>query len=205
MFSALPREIVWKILDIYAEIDTENSSNYMSLRTVNKQICAHVLKSARDYIRNYWRYFSDRPNTTYDDYMSDLHSWFLSCDPLKFRCRHARHKYLPIWIKVSNSWTACVQSNNFKIATFSIYIGKCKVVFDIGRAPCTPFAPGDGKSPIIMITRVGCKALRSHAWVINFIKEYFNELYIYLASSPCVEYYHMDNEQSLSRPNLEDW
>jgi hypothetical protein len=173
MFSVLPREIIHSILNLYA--NTVNNK-YMSLRTVNKQICAHVISSAPDYIRNHCFTNVDDWSIYNETFALELHKRLIRCNSLTFLYISLEHTYLPITITIVNSGRDCTIQNNFKLAGCHICVGNREAGFDICRNPTKKGVT------LIMFAQLRYILLGDQSWVMDFLREYFIELYTYLMS-----------------------
>jgi hypothetical protein len=165
----LPLEVVYKILDMYSD---SVGAEYMALRSVNKSIYAYIISSAGRYIRHHCY---STCQLTHDTFVPYLHEQLLKCDPLDYMDIRLRHKYLPVLIAVVNSGLAWGVWNEFRIANCYIYIGKREIAFDIYRSP--PFGR-IAFIPVRYVTR------HHYSWVMDFLKEYFSDLYTYVTPLP---------------------
>jgi hypothetical protein len=156
MFSVLPREIVYRILDIYAN---DIGDGYMFLRLVNKQISTYVIGTARNYVRSHC--ILEGGTATLDDRLSR-----------RAPCLQLKHKYLHISISVQPRRAVSTADYRLKSTDCHIYIGWRGTAFNISRrsADCGG------------IVNVSPGSLQDHAWIIDFIRKYFDKLYDCLAS-----------------------
>jgi hypothetical protein len=180
MFSALPREIVHRILDLYA--DTIGVV-YLSLRPVNKQICAYIDGTARNYIRghcyakNHHCAGEARHITDYCMFMSALHTRMHKISPSPTEHIHilirTEHKYLPIIMNVISIGRRSYPHGRVRVGGFYIYIGDYDAAFDVYH---------DGDPPRVTIAVVASYPEQDQ-YILGFIRKYFAELYDYLMAS----------------------
>jgi hypothetical protein len=177
MFSALPREIVWKILDLYADTI---GAGYLSLRPVNKQICTYIDGTARNYIRGHCYMNKSYRVTDHSAFISEMHTGLLKymspCTNVRFE-----HKYLPIIVSITTSSSvhhSHYGRDSFRIGGCYIYVGKSVTVFDIRATMDKVDMPA---SVTAMHIRYGLGYSR-YPGALDFIGKYFTELYGYLTT-----------------------
>jgi hypothetical protein len=174
MLSVLPQEIVHRIIDLCID---DIGKRYLTLRSVNKQICSYIDSTMRDFIRDHCYVDRSHRVTDHGAFISAMHKRAYDTDPPEDMFIQLEHKYLPITIHATNTGRVYYRCGDILVGGFYIYIGKYRAAFDVYRNLDLFQA-----APTVTITHVAHDSER-HQQVLDFIREYFTELYEYLMVS----------------------